>query len=300
VGFRLNPPPGWPPVPEGFVPPPGWQPDPAWPAPPPGWQLWLPDDSAPYQPYQPQAYQAPPPYGGPAQPYGWPAQPYGGWPPAAPQPGSGLAITSLVLGILGFLGITSVLGVIFGIVALVQIRAQRQRGKGLAIAGIAVSAAWIVLFASLVIAAAVANPPPRNSSSGPASSGQVRQKNSVDVFSLRVGQCFDNPPGQAPDVNTVPALPCTRPHNAQVFAEFAVRGDAYPGLAALQRRATSGCNARIARLDQQKVSGNMEIRFLFPRLLSWYRGHREIACIVTSPADNLKSSVLAPPVPAMG
>ncbi|HEX3921793.1 MAG TPA: DUF4190 domain-containing protein, partial [Streptosporangiaceae bacterium] len=182
----LNSPPGWPPVPEGFVPPPGWQPDPAWPAPPPGWQLWLPEDNAPYPPYQ-----APLPYGGPAQPYGWP--------PSAPRPGSGLAISSLVLGILGFLGITSVLGVILGIVALVQIRAQRQRGKGLAIAGIAVSTAWIVLFASLVIAAA-----PSDSAA------------------------------------------------------------------------------------------------LFPRLLSWYRGHREIACIVTSPAGNLDSSVLAPPAPAMG
>ncbi len=28
VGLRFNPPPGWPPVPEGFVPPPGWQPHP--------------------------------------------------------------------------------------------------------------------------------------------------------------------------------------------------------------------------------------------------------------------------------
>ena len=40
---RLNPPPGWPPVPEGWTPPPGWQPDPAWPDPPPGWKLWIED-----------------------------------------------------------------------------------------------------------------------------------------------------------------------------------------------------------------------------------------------------------------
>lgn len=40
---RLNPPPGWPPAPEGWTPPPGWQPDPAWPDPPPGWVLWIED-----------------------------------------------------------------------------------------------------------------------------------------------------------------------------------------------------------------------------------------------------------------
>ena len=45
MGYRFNPPPGWPPVPAGFTPPSGWQPDPAWPPPPPGWQLWV-DDGA--------------------------------------------------------------------------------------------------------------------------------------------------------------------------------------------------------------------------------------------------------------
>jgi hypothetical protein len=43
---RLNPPPGWPPVPAGWTPPANWQPDPSWPAPPPGWQLWI-EDAAP-------------------------------------------------------------------------------------------------------------------------------------------------------------------------------------------------------------------------------------------------------------
>jgi hypothetical protein len=36
-----NPPPNWPPAPEGWTPPPGWQPDPAWGPPPEGWQLWV-------------------------------------------------------------------------------------------------------------------------------------------------------------------------------------------------------------------------------------------------------------------
>jgi len=40
MSTRLNPPPGWPPVPPGWAPPPGWQPDPSWPDPPPGWNLW--------------------------------------------------------------------------------------------------------------------------------------------------------------------------------------------------------------------------------------------------------------------
>ena len=46
MSMRLNPPPGWPSVPPGWVPPPGWQPDPSWPDPPPGWNLWVEDTAA--------------------------------------------------------------------------------------------------------------------------------------------------------------------------------------------------------------------------------------------------------------
>ena len=46
TSVRLNPPPGWPPVPPGWTPPPGWQPDPSWPDPPPGWNLWIEDTAA--------------------------------------------------------------------------------------------------------------------------------------------------------------------------------------------------------------------------------------------------------------
>jgi hypothetical protein len=47
VGYRFNPPPGWPAAPEGFVPQPGWQPDASWPPVPPGWSLWIDDPSVP-------------------------------------------------------------------------------------------------------------------------------------------------------------------------------------------------------------------------------------------------------------
>ena len=67
-------------------------------------------------------------------------------PTVAPPPVaklSGLAITSLVLGVLGFvtLGITALPGVILGIVALVKIQKSQSRlsGSGMAIAGICVS-----------------------------------------------------------------------------------------------------------------------------------------------------------------
>ena len=60
---------------------------------------------------------------------------------------SGLAITSLVLGILGICGITALVGLIMGIVALVRINRSggRLSGQGLAIAGICVSGFMLLL-----------------------------------------------------------------------------------------------------------------------------------------------------------
>ena len=62
-------------------------------------------------------------------------------PPSSPPRTSGLAVASLILGILGGLVITGLLGLIFGIMALVQIGRShgRLRGQGLAIAGTVIS-----------------------------------------------------------------------------------------------------------------------------------------------------------------
>lgn len=82
--------------------------------------------------------------------------------PATPQPAtiagkpapktSGLAIASLILGALGFCGVTAILGIVFGIVARVQIRRSQGRlaGRGLALTGIILSV--VMLFVMFVAA----------------------------------------------------------------------------------------------------------------------------------------------------
>jgi len=70
--------------------------------------------------------------------------------PATKQtPTSGLAIASLVLGVLGILscGITALVGLALGIVALVRINRSRgaQKGQGVAIAGVVVSAVFLLV-----------------------------------------------------------------------------------------------------------------------------------------------------------
>jgi prepilin-type processing-associated H-X9-DG protein len=74
--------------------------------------------------------------------------------PSMPAKTSGMAISSLVLGVLGLCGVTAVAGLILGILALVNINRSggRLSGRGLAIAGICVSG-FMLLFSIPMTAA---------------------------------------------------------------------------------------------------------------------------------------------------
>ena len=88
-----------------------------------------------------------PGYGPYAPPYGYPGYP--GFPP--PNLGTNtMAILALV-----FAFVFSPLGVVFGIVALKQLKRAPQEGRGLAIAGIVVGAALFVLTVLYLVLVAV-------------------------------------------------------------------------------------------------------------------------------------------------
>jgi len=120
---------------------------------------WVP--SGPWPP-------TPPPYW---FPYG-----YGGPPVMRTHP-NGFAVASLVCSLLGFLllGITGLLGVVFGFVARYQIRRSQgaQSGSGLALAGIIVGFAIFGLWTSLFVVGAITNHGTNNgqASVAPAGSG---------------------------------------------------------------------------------------------------------------------------------
>ena len=94
-------------------------------------------------------YVGQPPYGGHPPAYG---QPYGyGFPP--PQRTNGMAIASLVLGILWLYWIGSILALVFGYVARKQIRERGDSGDGMAIAGIVLGWVGVGILGIALIAA---------------------------------------------------------------------------------------------------------------------------------------------------
>lgn len=96
---------------------------------------WTPEE--PHNQAQPYAYNPPMPPQAPM--YGNPP----GYPPYYPPPQrtNGMAIASMVLGILWIYWIGSILALIFGYVARNQIRERQESGDGMAIAGIVLG--WV-------------------------------------------------------------------------------------------------------------------------------------------------------------
>ena len=112
---------------------------------PPG-QLYPQVPSYPQAPPYRQApqYQQTPPYSQ--------APPYPYWQHVSYPTTNGFAIAALACSFFIIFG--AILGIIFGCVALSQIRRQGQRGRGMAIAGIVIGSCWIVLIVAAGISAA--------------------------------------------------------------------------------------------------------------------------------------------------
>ncbi|MBN1095478.1 DUF4190 domain-containing protein [Blastococcus sp. TML/C7B] len=121
------------------------------------WQQPAPGQQ-PYGQQPPPPYAGQPPYAGYPPAYGQPPYgqpPYGyGFPP--PRRTNGMAVASMVLGILWIYWIGSVLALVFGYIAKRQIQERGESGGGMATAGIVLG--WIGIgFLALAVVAGIAS-----------------------------------------------------------------------------------------------------------------------------------------------
>jgi hypothetical protein len=239
------------------------------------------------QPQQDQWGQQPQPgqYGQPQQDQ-WGQQPPGQWgqqPPLPPQKQgtNGFAIASLVFGLLG--GI--LLSVIFGFVALSQIRKRGQGGRGLAIAGISLSGVWLVGIVAAVIIGVVASGSSTNDPPALADGGDV------NVQRLAPGQCL-NGLKEGSAIRDLPAVPCTEPHEGEVFAVFDLKDGDFPGDAEVAKLAEDGCVDRLETAAPKAAEDpDLEIYFLHPTRSSWRLGDQGVACVAMSSKGKVTGSI---------
>jgi hypothetical protein len=206
----------------------------------------------------------------PGPPPGYNPYPYGqyGQQPAVPYPPyrvyppkpktNGFAIASLILGIIGAV----LLSVIFGIIALNQTKGGRQGGRGMAIAGLIISAAWVFVIAAIIIAAIVFD------------------DGSVQATDIKTGDCIAETPADGANVRRLPKVSCDEPHEGEVYAMIRVSGSTFPGQAALQNEYEQRCMSALEAYAPDAANDPGTSSFLlYPSQQTWDRGDREVACL---------------------
>ena len=218
-------------------------------------------------PEYPQGYPPPPP-----QPY---STPYGqGYPPPPQQPPgtNWWAIVALIFGIIG--GV--LISVIAGIVGLNKAK-QGQGGRGMAIAGLVLSALWVVgLIVVFVLLAA------NKDKIADSEFADIFDPNSVNAADIGLGDCLSEIPSDSSLVASVKTVDCAEPHKGEVYFVVDVPGSEFPGQAEIidyQDR----CQPALEEFSPAAMADPAVGMFvLYPTEDSWKRGDRAITCIATT------------------
>ncbi len=188
-------------------------------------------------------------------------------------PVSKLAIVALVTGLVALVPIA----VASGVASLMGIRRTGRRGHGMAMAGLFLSAAWVIVAAAIGTVGLLTH--------GFHKPVTVKYQESA-VFKLHEGDCVDSPNGLL-----VSVLPCSTPHEAEVFATFALPGSRWPGTAAIASEASSGCVSRLDAYLNPQLAISLSQSFVYPDRLAWTAGTRTVICEVRASSGQLTGSV---------
>lgn len=100
------------------------------------------------------------------------------------------------------------------------------------------------------------------------------------TFRVELGDCLNG--ASAGPIDSVAVVPCSTPHEAEVYRVFALPEGSFPGHMSIRRSATSGCEeAFVTFVDHDAETSIYDIRSLVPSQERWdEHDDREILCLV--------------------
>lgn len=109
--------------------------------------------------------------------------------------------------------------------------------------------------------------------------GAIAEAGDVSVFSIQVGDCFDD--HEDGEVMQVGGIPCSEPHDNEVYALFDLADAEWPGAEAVNEAAGSGCRDRFAAAIGADYENSVLTFYpMTPTQGSWdERDDREVVCV---------------------
>lgn len=285
-----GPPPGWAPSPPAPANAPTWgAPGPGVTPPPPAGGFTPPPPAGGFgAPPQGGGFGAPPPGGPPPGGFGAPGvPPYGGPPYGATgayntgAKRSGMAVASLVLGIIGliacFLVLPSILAIVFAFVAFGAIKRSPQTvgGKGLATAGLVTGIVGL-LVGGAVIAIAVTSDDVQES---------IEDATATGYEGIDVGDCVSIPDGSV--ILGLNERPCDEPHEGEVFVVDSLPDGRFPGEDEVSEEVEGRCiDAYEPYVGIDYDSSRYDVYIVYPRKGNWEADDRGYLCMVVQVDDS--------------
>lgn len=119
--------------------------------------------------------------------------------------------------------------------------------------------------------------------------GEITESSDADVFSLKVGDCFNQETSEetseeTTEVSSVPTVPCAEPHDNEAYAASDMPDGDFPGDQAVSDAADTFCYDEFEKfVGMNYDESELDLRSLFPTDVSWAEGDQEILCFVFSP-----------------
>ncbi|WEO77389.1 septum formation family protein [Cryobacterium sp. SO2] len=112
---------------------------------------------------------------------------------------------------------------------------------------------------------------------------EISEAGEADVFSLAVGDCFNDQ--DAEEIDSVQAIPCSEAHDYEAYFAFDVSAEeTYPGDEVISQAAEDGCVAEFPTfVGMSYEESTLDFNYLSPTEGSWENGDHEILCIVMGP-----------------
>lgn len=148
----------------------------------------------------------------------------------------------------------------------------------LALAGIVLTAAAVLSGCSIIDQFLPGSEPVRD-----AETGEVTEQNdNADVFAIKVGDCLNTADMAADEeISSVPVVPCSEPHDDEVYHAYYLADGDFPGEDAILADADSVCVAEFANFIGLPYEESALVYWpMYPTEGSWGDGDREVLCVV--------------------
>jgi hypothetical protein len=119
----------------------------------------------------------------------------------------------------------------------------------------------------------------------------VEPNDQTDAFALEVGDCLDDDALRG-EVQTVPTVACTEPHDSEIYASHQLELSPYPGNEAIIAQAEALCETSFeVFVGVPYLDSPLDYSFYHPTQQSWVTGDREVLCVIYDPAGPVTGSL---------